>query len=76
MLEIASGTGEHAAFFSAHFPELDWQPSDLDPSALASIEAWRQEGSGKLRPPVRLDVRDDSWPVDEAQEEAVQEGSR
>ena len=67
VLEIASGTGEHAAFFSAHFPELVWQPSDVSASALASIEAWRKEGSAQLRPPLRLDVRDDPWPVESAQ---------
>ncbi|MBW2274383.1 MAG: DUF938 domain-containing protein [Deltaproteobacteria bacterium] len=67
VLEIASGTGEHAAFFSASFPELVWQPSDASAGALASIEAWRDEGSANLRTPIALDVRDDSWPVTEAQ---------
>jgi SAM-dependent methyltransferase len=67
VLEIASGTGEHAAWFSARLPELAWQPSDVSDAALESIEAWREEGSAKLRAPIRLDVRSDPWPVDEAQ---------
>ena len=67
VLEIASGTGEHAAYLSAHFPELVWQPSDVSAGALASIEAWREEGSAQLLAPIRLDVTDDPWPVDEVQ---------
>jgi SAM-dependent methyltransferase len=65
VLEIASGTGEHAAFFAAALPTLIWQPSDLDPDALASIEAWRAEVSlANLLAPLRLDAQSDAWPVD------------
>jgi hypothetical protein len=67
VLEIASGTGEHAAFFSASFPELLWQPSDANADAVASIEGWRPEGSAKLCAPLLLDVMADPWPVAEAQ---------
>jgi len=63
VLEIASGTGEHALAFANRFPLLDWQPSDPDPDALASIEAWREEGPENLFPPVKLDVRSADWPV-------------
>jgi SAM-dependent methyltransferase len=63
VLEIASGTGEHAAFFAERFPQLDWQPSDVDPSALASIAAWRSHGSPNLRPPIVLDAAAAEWPV-------------
>lgn len=66
VLEIASGTGEHALAFARRFPHLDWQPSDPDPDALASIAAWQEEGPANLRPPVRLNVCSKDWPVGEA----------
>jgi SAM-dependent methyltransferase len=67
VLEIASGTGEHAVHMAGGFPALRWQPSDLDPEALASIEAWRDEaGLPNLLPPVALDVTARVWPVAEA----------
>ncbi|HEX9945995.1 MAG TPA: DUF938 domain-containing protein [Allosphingosinicella sp.] len=67
LLEIASGTGEHAAYFSSLFPNLLWQPSDPDPEALASIEAWRvAEGPPNLLEPLCLDASADSWPADAA----------
>ena len=66
VLEIASGTGEHALAFSRRFTHLVWQPSDADPLALASIAAWAAEGPENLRPPVQLDVCDAAWPVDRA----------
>ena len=57
VLEIASGTGEHAVHFAGRFPGLRWQPSDPDPEALASIRAWRAEaGPDNLLEPVRLDA--------------------
>lgn len=63
VLEIASGTGEHIIHFAAQFPHLDWQPSDSDPLALASITAWRAEsGSDNLRTPVPVDAATD-WQV-------------
>ncbi|RST30514.1 DUF938 domain-containing protein [Sphingomonas ginkgonis] len=63
VLEIASGTGEHALFLARRFSAIEWQPSDASDAALASIAAWRtEEGLPNLRPPLRLDVRDD-WPV-------------
>ena len=62
VLEIAAGTGEHAVAFSRAFPELDWQPTDLDPDRLASIEAWRQaEGPPNLRPPQTLNAATPGW---------------
>jgi Protein of unknown function (DUF938) len=66
VLEIASGTGEHALAFARRFPDLVWQPSDPDPEALASIEAWRAEGPPNLRPAVLIDTRSDEWPIDAA----------
>jgi Protein of unknown function (DUF938) len=66
VLEIASGTGEHALAFALRFPMLEWQPSDPDPEALASIAAWEEGGPANLRPPLRLDVCERDWPVGEA----------
>ena len=60
-LEIASGTGQHAAHFARALPGWDWQPSDADPAALASIDAWCA-GVANVRPARRLDVLDASWP--------------
>jgi len=67
VLEIASGTGEHAVYFAGCFPQLDWQPSDLHPDALSSITGWRAETSlPNLREPLALDAGSDSWPIDRA----------
>lgn len=66
VLEIASGTGEHALAFARRFPNLTWQPSDPDPQALTSIEAWRDEGPANLLPPLKLDVCEADWPVGRA----------
>jgi SAM-dependent methyltransferase len=66
VLEIASGTGEHALAFSRRYPQIDWQPSDPDPDALASIAAWRTDGPANLLAPVALDVADNPWEVTSA----------
>ena len=64
VLEIASGTGEHVAYFARAFPSLDWQPSDVEPVALASIESWRREANvANLRSPVELDASSHDWPI-------------
>jgi SAM-dependent methyltransferase len=64
VLEIASGTGEHAVHMAAAFPSLRWQPTDADPAALSSIEAWRADaGLPNLLPALTLDVTAPSWPV-------------
>lgn len=64
VLEIASGTGEHAVWFGGALPGLTWQPTDRDPDALKSIAAWR-DGAGppNLLPPLPLDAAADAWPV-------------
>lgn len=63
LLEIASGTGEQALAFAGRFPDLEWQPSDPDPLALASIEAWRTEAPGNLLGPLRIDAAAPDWPI-------------
>lgn len=65
VLEIASGTGQHAWYFAKHLPRLTWQPSERDEASFASIDAWRRHDPlDNLLPPLRLDVTDESWPVE------------
>ena len=68
VLEIAAGAGEHAVHAAGALPGLQWQPTDADPEALASIAAWRDHaGLPNLLPPLRLDASDpDAWPADPA----------
>jgi hypothetical protein len=67
VLEVASGSGEHAVHFARRFRDLEWQPSDPDPSAINSIEAWRADsGLANLREPLVLDASAATWPVEEA----------
>jgi hypothetical protein len=67
VLEVASGTGEHAAWFAGRFPKLDWQPSDMHPDALASIKAWRAaSGARNIKPPIVVEASADSWPIEQA----------
>lgn len=65
VLEIASGTGEHAVYFAQTFPALHWQPSDPAAEALASIAAYRADYAGcNLAEPVLLDAAEPAgWPV-------------
>ena len=64
VLEVASGSGEHAAFFAAALPQLTWQPTDPDPRARASIAAFcAASGPPNLLPPLALDAAAPDWPV-------------
>jgi SAM-dependent methyltransferase len=66
-LEIASGSGQHVAHFAAHLPGVTFQPSDPDPSAVSSIDAYRAElDLPNILPPLRLDASEDTWPVSRA----------
>jgi hypothetical protein len=66
VLEVASGTGEHAVHFAKRFPGLIWQPSDADPIAIASINAWRADTKlVNVRPAMQLDASAD-WPISHA----------
>lgn len=66
VLEVGSGTGQHAAYFAAHLPHLMWQPTDLLEN-LPSIRAWRAAaGVPNLREPVELDLWARCWPVKRA----------
>ena len=64
-LEIASGTGQHVAWFAAALPAWTWQPTDADASALAGIaECTAQAHGGRVLTPLRLDVMSPLWPND------------
>ena len=66
LLELGSGTGQHAAYLAPRLPWIRWQPTEL-PERLESIRAWREaSGAENLEEPVALDVAAPSWPVDEA----------
>ena len=68
VLEVAAGAGEHAVYFAAAFADLQWQPTDADAEALASVAAWRRHaGLDNLLPALRLDAaQPDTWPVERA----------
>jgi hypothetical protein len=67
VLEIASGTGEHAVYFAEHFPTLEWQPSDINPDALGSIRAWREASAlPNIREPLVIDAASPTWPIERA----------
>ena len=67
VLEIASGTGEHAVFLARRFPQLRWQPSDRDEGALDSIRAWASEAAlENIADPILLDAASIEWPIEHA----------
>lgn len=66
VLEISSGTGEHAVYFAPRLAPRPWIPSDLNSTALASVAAWRQQQPAtNLYPPLCLDVTHAVWPVEQ-----------
>lgn len=65
-LELASGTGQHAAWFGAGLPGWDWQPTESNTAALPTIAAWvRQASAPNVHPPCLLNVTDPQWPSDD-----------
>lgn len=65
VLEVASGSGEHTAHFAQAMPGLTFQPSDPDPAARASIDAWAEDFTN-VRPAMTLDAAAEQWPVEQA----------
>lgn len=64
VLEIASGSGEHAAYFAGAFPQLKWQPSERDSTLRASISAHAAaSGLDNIAPPLAIDVARQPWPI-------------
>lgn len=64
LLELASGTGEHAVYLSAQLPTINWMPSEADPELRRSIEAYRlSDGGANLAAPLAIDVTADDWPL-------------
>ncbi len=67
VLEIGSGSGEHAAYFAAALAPLRWQPTDASDGDFASITGWaREHGASTVEPPIVLDATSDAWPVSRA----------
>jgi len=68
VVEVASGSGEHAVYFASGLPTVSWQPTDTDAAALASIAAHRAAAAAaNLLAPLRLDTTSEQWPVAHAQ---------
>jgi SAM-dependent methyltransferase len=65
VLEVASGTGQHAAYFAPRLQPLQWLPSDPNPMLRESIAAWREEAQAEnLLAPIVLDASTQLWPVE------------
>jgi len=65
ILEIASGSGQHAAYFISHLPNHYWLPSDPDAENRDSISAWWWDIQlNNILPPLDINTRDDVWPVE------------
>jgi SAM-dependent methyltransferase len=72
VLEIASGTGEHVTFFAQALTSLKFQPSDIDATARASVDAWREElALSNVKPALSLDVLDETWPFADGNFDAI-----
>jgi hypothetical protein len=66
VLEVGSGSGQHAVLFAGKLPSITWIPSDRDEAQIDSIAAWRAEvGLPNLKAPVQVDVTAEQWDVPE-----------
>jgi SAM-dependent methyltransferase len=66
MLEVASGTGQHAAWLGMNLRGWEWQPTEVNSAALPTISAWaRQAGAPNVKPPCLLNAIESRWPADE-----------
>ncbi len=62
VLEIASGTGQHSVYFAKNKPDWIWQPSEIDPQRINSINAYQAQAELKnLQPAMKLDISEPSW---------------
>jgi SAM-dependent methyltransferase len=67
VLEVGSGTGQHAVAFARQAPAITWWPTDVSPDHLASIAAWRAHANlANLQPPLRLDLGSPQWDAGDA----------
>ena len=65
MLEIGSGTGQHAAYLAPDFPAYQWQPTDL-PQNIENINSWAAESDAdNILPAIALDLAQSSWPIEQ-----------
>ena len=61
-LEVASGSGQHIAYFASRCPHVTWQPSDIEMKHRQSIIAWTK-GMNNVLPPIDLDATADKWSI-------------
>ena len=71
ILEVAAGSGQHGAWFAPEFPNHCWAPSDIQPEALGSIDAWSRDAGGTILPARLLDAAKPTWPVDDIANDLV-----
>jgi len=71
ILEVAAGSGQHSAWFAPEFPNHCWAPSDIQPEALGSIDAWCRDAGGNILPARVLDAAKPTWPIDDIANDLV-----
>jgi SAM-dependent methyltransferase len=71
VLEIGSGTGEHAVTVCQARPDISWQPSDPDPRSRESQAAWAELAGGQIRPPLDLNLMSDDWAAELGKHDAL-----